>query len=381
MAAARSPAAPVFAAPHPEEYPVLLQTIALAKNGLFSTPPNPRVGCVIYKDNRQIASGWHAQAGGEHAESIALKQINDDARGCAIFLSLEPCTHTGKTPPCVDAIIRAKPKRVVIAARDPNPEVNKDGDGLARLQAAGIQVALAAADSEVATQARALNIGFYARMERARPWVRLKIAATIDGKTAQASGASQWITQPAARADAHHWRARSCAVLTGVGTALQDDPLLTVRHHATPRQPLRVLVDSQRRLPLTARLFAGAPIVIAHAANQSTLGKQMIDHHTIALPNAKGKVDLAKLLAYLASNHQVNELLVEAGRKLNGALLAENLVDEVIVYFSAKIFGEFGRAMFAYTPPPDLLARAADFTITEAHVFDDGDARLILRKK
>lgn len=383
MAAATNASAANIGVATAAEQAVLLQTLAAAKQGLYSTAPNPRVGCLVYKEGECVARGWHARAGSAHAEVAALQQLGGNAQGCVVYISLEPCAHHGQTPPCVDALLAAKPKRVVIAMRDPNPQV-QDGDGIARLLQAGIEVAIAPADSEVAKQASELNIGFVSRMTRARPWVRLKIAASIDGKTALTSGLSQWITSEEARADAHHLRARSCAILTGVGTALQDNPRLTVRGMETNRQPLRVLVDSQRRLPPDSHLFADTHFVVASASNNDKSSESNSGGGHVALPTSKQgeqKVDLSRLVEYLACERQVNELLVEAGRKLNGALLQLGLVDELVVYLSPHIIGESGKDMFAVQATSELLQNAPAFRICDSHLFDSGDIRLTLRAR
>src|SRR5712671_2388008 len=236
------------------------RALELAGRGLYTTTPNPRVGCVIVKDGVLVGSGWHEKAGLPHAEVLALKDAGDRARGAVLYVNLEPCSHHGRTPPCVDAIVASGIKRVVAAMQDPNPKVA--GSGFAKLRTAGITVEQGLKEDE----ARELNIGFVSRMTRGRPWVRLKVAATLDGRTALADGKSQWITGPEARRDGHRWRARACAVLTGIGTVTADDPRLTVRDVETPRQPLRVIVDSRLQTPGTARILEGGKVLIFAAS-------------------------------------------------------------------------------------------------------------------
>ena len=320
-----------------------------AQNSLYLSNPNPRVGCVIVRDGKVLAQGYTQAAGSRHAEAQALHEAAQqgvDVRGATAYVSLEPCSHTGRTPPCADALIQAGLARVVCALQDPNPQVA--GQGVAKLQAAGIAV-----DTGVlAQEAKQINIGFFSRMQRGRPWLRLKIAASLDGFTALPNGQSQWITGEAARADGHAWRARACALLTGVGTVLADDPLLNVRGLAVQRQPHLLILDSQLRTPVTAKLLAAQAglkrkIVIFHlenapaenvAANAAAL--QAAGADLVALPaDAAGRVDLAALLAWLQAHLPVNELHIEAGATLNGALLQAGLVDEVLYYQAPKLLG------------------------------------------
>jgi diaminohydroxyphosphoribosylaminopyrimidine deaminase / 5-amino-6-(5-phosphoribosylamino)uracil reductase len=310
--------------------------------------PNPLVGCVLLApEGPLIGEGHTQQAGGPHAEVMALRDAQ--ARGQAVagataYVTLEPCSHHGRTPPCCDALVAAGVGKVVVAVGDPNPLVA--GQGLHRLRAAGIAVELMPPNSEVARAARELNIGFFSRMVRQTPWVRLKVAASLDGVTALNNGASQWITGEAARADGHAWRARACAVLTGIGTVLQDDPMLDVRLVQTPRQPHLVIVDSRLETPLNARLFGpaahGQPrkiwiySAVTHPAKQAAL--QALGAEVIHMPGASGKVDLAALLRDLALR-EVNELHLEAGHKLNGSFLREGLVDECLVYLAPQLLG------------------------------------------
>ena len=314
-----------------------------AAKSLFITTPNPRVGCVIVKDGAILGAG-HTQAPGKaHAEIEALNDAasrGSDVRGATLYVTLEPCNHHGRTPPCVDAVIEAGIQRVVSAIVDPNPLVA--GQGHARLRAAGLDVTT----DLMAHEARELNIGFFKRMTSGIPWVRMKIAASLDGKTALHNGSSQWITSSAARDDGHHWRARACAILTGIGTVNSDDPQLTVRAIDTPRQPRRVIVDSKLEINLQARVLQGASCwIIAARRNPSKASAlQAQGHEVIYLPNAGGKVDLQALMKELG-HRAINELHIEAGTKLNGSLLRDNCVDELLVYLAPVLLGD-ARGMF-----------------------------------
>ena len=322
------------------------EALAEAHQALYLANPNPRVGCLIVKNGQEIGRGHTQAVGGPHAEVQALADARSrgfDPTDSVIYVTLEPCNHTGRTPPCVDALIAAKPRKVLVAMIDPNPLVA--GKGLERLQAAGIAVETGLLGAEAA----ALNRGFISRMTRGLPWVRLKIAATLDGKTALPNGASQWITGPLARADGHHWRAQACAVLTGGGTVKEDNPSLNVRDVITQRQPWKVIVDSKLETPLDAKLFegmdqSGVMIVCARlqSPEQLTNAKAFRERgvEVIEMPNAHGKVDLAKLFAYLAQERHMNEIHVEAGAKLNGSLLREDCVDELLLYYAPFFMGE-----------------------------------------
>jgi diaminohydroxyphosphoribosylaminopyrimidine deaminase/5-amino-6-(5-phosphoribosylamino)uracil reductase len=319
----------------------MARALGLAERGLFTTTPNPRVGCVIVRDGRIVGEGFHSRAGEPHAEANALAAAGDRAAGATVYTTLEPCSHHGRTPPCADALVVAKVKRVVAAMGDPNPKVA--GDGFARLRAAGIEVASGLLEDE----ARELNVGFVSRLVRGRPWVRLKVAATLDGKTAAANGESQWITGEAARRDGHRWRARACAVLTGIGTVKDDDPRLTVREVATTRQPLRVLVDSRLEVPLGARILEGGNLLVAAAAADRAKIEALRARgaEVVLLPNPAGKVELAELMRELA-RRELNEIHVEAGVKLNGSLVAAGLVDELLVYLAPSLLGDGASGMF-----------------------------------
>ncbi|MCF8151073.1 MAG: bifunctional diaminohydroxyphosphoribosylaminopyrimidine deaminase/5-amino-6-(5-phosphoribosylamino)uracil reductase RibD [Sulfuritalea sp.] len=342
----------------------MARALQLARRGLFSTTPNPRVGCVIVKDGCVIGEGWHEKAGLPHAEINALQKVGagDTAIGATAYVSLEPCSHFGRTPPCADALIAAGVARVVAAMLDPNPQVA--GQGLAKLSAAGIEVA----SGLLAAEAAELNIGFVSRMTRGRPWLRLKVAASLDGKTALNNGVSQWITGPDARRDAHAWRARSCAVLTGIGTVKDDNPRLTAREVQTARQPLRVVIDSRLETPLDAAVLAGGNVLIAAALDDAERAAAMRARgaEIVTLPNAAGKVELSALLLELG-RRGINEVLAEAGTRLNGSLLREGCVDELLIYQAPLLIGDAGRGMFGLAELTDL-AGATRLDIIERRV-------------
>jgi diaminohydroxyphosphoribosylaminopyrimidine deaminase/5-amino-6-(5-phosphoribosylamino)uracil reductase len=315
-----------------------------AARGLYSTSPNPHIGCVIVRDGQVIGAGVTQAAGSDHAEIQALKDARargHDVRGATAYVTLEPCNHFGRTPPCSDALVRAGLGRVVAAMEDPNPLVA--GQGMAKLAAAGIAVS----SGLLAEQAYELNIGFFSRMRRGLPWVRMKSAASLDGMTALHNNQSQWITGPEARADGHAWRARACAILTGIGTVRADDPQLTVRGVETPRQPIRIVVDSRLDIDPGARVLAGGGTWIAAAvANpDKEAALRAAGAEIIMLPNPAGKVDLPELMRELG-RRQINELHVEAGGKLNGSLLREGCVDELLVYLAPTLLGD-AQGMFA----------------------------------
>jgi len=327
----------------------MAEALRLAQMGLFSTSPNPRVGCVLVRDQRIVGTGWHQKAGEAHAEILALRAAGANARGATAYVTLEPCSHHGRTPPCVEALIEAGVAQVIAAMQDPNPRVA--GSGFARLRAAGVQVDSGLMQDE----AQELNIGFIARMTHGRPWMRMKIAASLDGRTALANGQSKWITGAEARRDGHAWRARACAVLTGIGTVSNDDPRLDVREVDTPRQPLKVLVDSRLQLPPTARLLAGGKLLIAAAVEDKAAISALIDKgaEVLLLPNEEGKVELTALMRELA-RREINEVHVEAGYKLNGSLLHAGLVDELLVYLAPCMLGDGARGMFNLPELADL---------------------------
>ena len=309
-----------------------------AAKGLFITTPNPRVGCVIQKDGIVIGAGHTQMPGQPHAEIQALADATArgiDVRGATLYVTLEPCSHTGRTPPCADALIRAGIKRVVSALVDPNPLVA--GEGHARLRAAGIEVTT----DVMAHEASEINIGFFKRMSSGLPWVRLKVAASLDGKTALHNGRSQWITSAAARDDGHFWRARACAVMTGIGTVKSDDPQLTVRAVETPRQPRRIILDSKLDIDPQARILQTQPcwIVAAHPDPAKAALLRAQGHDILDLPNADGKVDIPALMRELGQR-EMNEVHIEAGTKLNGSLLQAGCVDELLMYIAPVVLGD-----------------------------------------
>jgi diaminohydroxyphosphoribosylaminopyrimidine deaminase/5-amino-6-(5-phosphoribosylamino)uracil reductase len=327
------------------DHEFMANALRLAARGLNTTTPNPRVGCVLVRDGVIVGEGWHERAGEPHAEAHALRAAGAAARGAIAYVSLEPCNHHGRTPPCTEALIAAGVARVVVASDDPNPLVA--GQGLARLRAAGIDVATGL----MGEAARELNIGFVSRMTRGHPWLRLKTAASVDGKTALRNGRSQWITSAAARRDAHLWRARSCAMLTGIGTVRDDDPRLTVRDVPDSlnlrRQPLRVVVDSRLETPLQAKVLAGGNTLVVGAVENAARAAALRDvgADVVMLPNAHGRVDLAALMQEL-SRRGINEVMAEAGFRLNGSLLRAGCVDELLIYLAPSLIGDAARGMF-----------------------------------
>lgn len=326
------------------DHAMMRRALELAEKGLYTTTPNPRVGCVVTQNEKIVGDGWHEKAGAPHAEVIALERAGTQATGATVYVSLEPCNHHGRTPPCTEKIIRSGVKRVVAAMRDPNPKAAHGGEALA---AAGIGFEPGLMEAE----ARELNIGFVSRVTRGRPWVRLKVAATLDGRSALSDGASQWITGAEARRDGHRWRARACAVLTGVGTVRADDPRLTVREVETPRQPLRVIVDSRLETPPTARILQGEKALV-FAATRGALPNAEV----VCLPNKNQKVELPAMLEELA-RRGVNELHVEAGFRLNGSLVREGCVDEYLLYFNPSFLGDGAQGMVDLPPFEDLEKR------------------------
>jgi len=346
----------------------MARALQLAARGLYTTHPNPRVGCVIVKDGRVVGEGWHERAGTPHAEIHALKAAGETARGATVYVTLEPCSHHGRTPPCAEALIQAGVARVVAAMTDPNPLVA--GGGISMLTLAGIEAEVGLMEAA----ARALNPGFVSRMTRQRPWVRLKTASTLDGKTALANGQSQWITGEAARADVQKLRARACAILTGSGTVLADNPRMNVRDFDIGRQPLRVVVDSGLRTPANAAILPA--LVACHRAEHAVRAAlEQAGAEVIELPDPGDRVDLAALLTLLAQRG-VNEVHVEAGAALNGALLAAGLVDEWVAYVAPMAVGDAARGLFTQ-PPLATLADAARFKLADVRQIG-GDLRLTL---
>ena len=354
------------------DYEFMGRALQLAQRGLYTTTPNPRVGCVIVRDGAVVGEGWHERAGAPHAEIHALAAAGDRARGATAYVTLEPCHHHGRTPPCDAALIAAGVARVVAAMRDPDPRTA--GLGLERIIQAGVVTASGVLEHE----AREVNIGFVSRLTRGRPWVRMKIAASLDGKTALLNGKSRWITGEAARTDGHHWRARACAVLTGIGTVRDDDPQLTVRAVDTPRQPRRVVVDSRLETPLTARILAGGGALIVCAIENAAKIAQLREQgaEVIVIPNAAGKVELPALMQELG-RREINELHVEAGCKLNGSLINEGCVDELLLYFAPCLLGDRGRGMADLPELADLGDRRG-LKISETRMVGS-DLRILAR--
>ena len=349
----------------------MARALALAEKGLYTTTPNPRVGCVIVKNGEVIGEGWHERAGEAHAEINALSQVRargGDARGATLYSTLEPCNHTGRTAPCAAAVIDAGVTRVVAAMADPNTEA---AGGAARLRAAGIGVDMGVLESS----ARELNIGFVSRVTRGRPWVRLKVAASLDGRTALESGASQWITGDEARADGHRWRARACAILTGIGTVRRDDPQLTVRAVPTPRQPRRVVMDREAETPASAKVLANGDAWVVTAGNRNPLWPAGTE--VLMLPDADRRIDLGALMRELGSRG-INELHVEAGGVLNGALFRAGLVDEILLYLAPCLLGDPARGIAEWKSGLPNLSGRVPLAIAEmTHV--GPDLRIVAR--
>ncbi|GGO78377.1 riboflavin biosynthesis protein RibD [Marinobacterium nitratireducens] len=365
------------------DHEFMARALRLARRGLYTTDPNPRVGCVLVQGDAIVGEGYHLRAGEGHAEVNALRQAGERARGCTAYVTLEPCSHQGRTPPCADALIRAGVGRVVAAMVDPNPQVA--GRGLAMLQDAGIPADSGLLESE----ARALNPGFIKRMETGLPLVRLKLASSLDGRTAMASGESQWITGPAARADVQRLRARSSAILTGVDSILLDDSALTVRPTEAgfdeslqrlvgDRQPLRLVLDSRLRTPADARILRqpGRTVVVTCSDDEARASVlREAGAEVLKLPAIDGRVDLKALLRWLGQQ-QYNELLVETGATLAGAFVAAGLVDELRLYMATKLLGSSGRPLLAL--PFDTMAQQVPLRLSDLRQLGE-DLRLILR--
>lgn len=351
------------------DHDMMNRALRLAQRGLFTTDPNPRVGCVIVRDGEVVGEGWHQRRGGPHAETHALQMSGTASQGATAYVTLEPCCHHGKTPPCTEALVAAGIRRIVVAMEDPNPLVA--GQGLQQLRAAGIDVSSGLCRQE----AERLNCGFIQRMQHGRPYVRCKLAMSLDGRTAMASGESQWISGAQARQDVHYWRARSSAILTGIGTVLQDDPALTARlegssgQEAIPavRQPVRVVVDSRARLPAQARLLEQqgqtwlVSVVEAGPPLTAVMDQGRLLCWTVA--EKDGRVDLAGLMQALGE-HQINECWVEAGATLSGALLQAGLVDELVIYMAPKLLGDQARGLFKL-PGLERMAQGIDVQIQD----------------
>jgi diaminohydroxyphosphoribosylaminopyrimidine deaminase/5-amino-6-(5-phosphoribosylamino)uracil reductase len=352
------------------------QALALAKQALFITTPNPRVGCVITSSNGEVLGEGYTQAAGlAHAEIMALRDAQargHAVQGATVYVTLEPCAHHGRTGPCCDSLIDAGIVKVVASVQDPNPQVA--GLGFARLRAAGIQVEVGLG----AQEAKELNIGFFKRMEHGTPWLRMKSAQSLDGQTALLNGQSQWITAEAARLDGHHWRARACAVLTGIGTVLQDNPLLNVRGVTTPRQPHLLVVDSRLQTPLDARLWDTSRHVVIYHAEHDTSKEDALKAQgaeLVYLPGAGSKVDLSAMLDDMGQR-AYNEVHIEAGHKLNGSLLSAGLVDELLIYIAPVLLGA-GQPMAAL-PLLEKIDHAKSWTFTD-HTLVGADLRVLAR--
>ncbi|MBL0163509.1 MAG: bifunctional diaminohydroxyphosphoribosylaminopyrimidine deaminase/5-amino-6-(5-phosphoribosylamino)uracil reductase RibD [Xanthomonadales bacterium] len=357
----------------------MAHALRLAERGLFTTQPNPRVGCVIAHADEIVGSGWHHRAGEAHAEVFALAEAGKRAHAATAYVTLEPCAHFGRTPPCADALIEAGVARVVVAHADPFDAV--DGRGMARLRAAGITVE----SGLMAAPARELNRGFFSRIERGRPWLRVKLAMSLDGRTALASGESKWITGNAARADVQAWRARSSAILSAIGTVLADDPQLTVRisgpmsDHGDAAQvaPLRVILDRDLRSPASANILDGrAPTLILHGRDGRPVGQRFERVELAAVEIHEGRLDLSSVLALLAAR-DINEIQVEAGPTLCGALFAEGLVDELLLYVAPILLGDNARPLLALPALSDMSARW-NLGVVDQRMLGE-DWRLLLR--
>jgi diaminohydroxyphosphoribosylaminopyrimidine deaminase / 5-amino-6-(5-phosphoribosylamino)uracil reductase len=334
----------------PADHVFMSRALQLAEKGLYTTTPNPRVGCVITRNDEIVGSGWHEKAGQPHAEINALTMAGSAARGATAYVTLEPCSHHGRTPPCTDALIRAGIARTVIAMQDPNPQVL--GSGIAALKQAGIAVQTGL----MLNLAEALNAGFIKRMQQKKPWVSVKMAVSLDGKTALNNGQSQWITGEAARRDGHHWRARSCAIMTGIGTIRADNPRLTVRHIPTSRQPKKIIIDNHLAIPIDADILKEGDTCIFTTAAGNTAKIARLERMGIhVIPTERtgqGQVSLASVMTTLAQL-EYNEILVEAGSALSGALIHTGLVDELIIYMASSLLGGNARDMFQW---PELTS-------------------------
>jgi len=350
---------------------MMTRALALAERGMFTTTPNPRVGCVIARDGVVLGEGWHERAGEAHAEVRALNDTRargNDTRGATAYVTLEPCNHQGRTPPCSEALLGAGIERVVAAMNDPYAEAAGGAD---RLKTAGITVEVGLLEDA----ARELNIGWLQRLRLGRPWIRLKLAASLDGRTALENGASQWITGEEARADGHRWRARACAILTGIGTVQHDDPQLNVRAIATSRQPLKVVVDRHGEISPSARVLAGGAVILVTATRPAASLPENVQ--VITAPDRDGRIDLRAMAAALGAR-EINELHVEAGAKLNGAMLAAGIVDELLLYIAPCLLGDPARGMFALPAPLTRLVDRVPLSIRSVEPIGD-DWRVLAR--
>lgn len=356
-----------------EDHRWMARAHQLAAQGLYTTNPNPRVGCVVVKQGKVVGEGYHIEAGGPHAEIHALQAAGGAAQGATAYVTLEPCSHHGKTPPCSDALIAAGIARLVIALQDPNPAVS--GNGIRKMESAGIEVASGLMPEET----ERINPGFLMRMRSQRPYIRIKMAQSLDGRTAMASGESRWITGAAARHDVQRLRARSSAILTGVGTVLADDPSLNVRELEQPcRQPLRVVLDPAAKTPAEAKLFTITDPVLMVVADQTAVPQGWLVHAQVTvlqLPTQAGRIDLQQLMRSLAEM-EVNELHVEAGATLAGALLQQGLVDELILYTAPLLMGSEGRPLFQL--PLSKMSQKVPLKITDVRQLAD-DLRIVAK--
>jgi diaminohydroxyphosphoribosylaminopyrimidine deaminase/5-amino-6-(5-phosphoribosylamino)uracil reductase len=346
--------------------------LRLAHKGLYSTHPNPRVGCVIAREQRIIGRGWHQYTGGPHAEIAALNDADGSVDGATAYVTLEPCSHHGRTSPCTDALAQSGVTRVVIATVDPNPRVS--GRGIRWLQDAGMEVETGL----MGPAAEELNAGFMLRMRQGRPWIRVKIAQSLDGRTALANGESQWISSETSRRDVQRWRARSSAIMTGIGTVLADDPSMNARRESLRSQPLRVIADSRWRTPANSRILGveGPVLVAGSESHPIPRGLQETEAGLISLPEREGHIDLQQLMHALAAR-EINEVQVEAGPRLCGALLAEQLVDEVLIYQAPVLLGEGAAGSFAFGPLESMAQRAHLRILETRHI--GGDLRIRLQ--
>jgi len=348
----------------------MAQALRLAEQGLYTTQPNPRVGCIIAHGERVVGQGWHERAGEPHAEVYALREAGAEARGATAYVTLEPCAHHGRTPPCADALIAAGVSRVVVAAEDPFPQVA--GQGIAKLRAVGIAVE----SGLMREAARAINIGFFSRIERHRPWVRVKMAMSLDGRTALANGESKWITGEAARADVQRWRARSSAILSGVGTVLADNPRLTVRLPAEDLSrgtfsPTRVILDRHLRTPAGSHVLDGqTPTLVLHAASAKVADERFANVERIAVPERSDALDLPAVLSLLAERH-CSELHVEAGPTLCGALFAAGLADELLLYIAPIMLGDHARPLMHLPSLSEMASRWSLRVIDQRQIGND----------
>ena len=344
----------------------MARALRLARKGLYSTHPNPMVGCVITQDERVIGQGWHELAGGPHAEIMALRDAGEMVQGSAVYVTLEPCSHHGRTPPCAAALLEAGVSRVVIASSDPNPQV--DGEGLDQLMAAGVKVETGL----MATEAETLNAGFFTRMRKGRPWIRVKAAISLDGRTALRNGDSKWISGEASRRDVQSWRARSSAILTGIGTVLADNPSMNARLDGLKRQPLRIIADSRWRTPVDSRILSDQKTAVIAGDSTVRIPRELEETEVNCLPlqAEDGKTGLGPLLTELA-RMEMNEVQVEAGAVLCGALMKKQLVDEVLIYQAPVLLGEGGPGPFRLGQLESMNNRTHLKLLESAHIGKD----------